>query len=97
MKTKQLRKVWDAEVGSLFDVAVWLWENRAKLVARADKMAEDTPYADVFDYPDYSGMPKRLWKKLTSDDVDNIQNGFDYILTAKTFGVVVRVVTRRLL
>lgn len=41
----------------------WLKDNKTKI--NTD---------DVFDYPDYWGLPKSISNKLSSDEVDYIQN-----------------------
>lgn len=53
----------------------WLGRNRKKLI-KLLAIAED----DSFDYPDYVGMPARISHRLTSDEVDLIQDYWYYYL-----------------
>lgn len=44
-----------------------------KAVAWLDKNKKSLKPQDIFDYPDYWGMPKSISNKLTGDEVDWLQ------------------------
>lgn len=75
LKLREYQRIWDKKADHLFQVAVWLFENREDLYNMSIE----------FDYPDYAGMPKKLSKKLTGDIVDNIQFNWGDITTAEKF------------
>jgi hypothetical protein len=68
MKPKLLEAT-DKWAEAHFDEIVnFLWMNRKTIVKKED---------DVFDSPDYGGLPKALASKLSSDFVDAIQIAFE--------------------
>lgn len=55
------------------ELVLWLFKNR--------KALKDV---DVFDYPSYAGMPRKLFNRLSSTDVDRIQDMWTAVVTART-------------
>ena len=74
-KLREYQRIWDKKADYLFQVAVWLFENKNNK-------------HEYFDYPDYAGMPKKLSKKLSSYDTDCIQENWDSILASTRFAFI---------
>jgi len=85
---KIAQKQFEKYTNYLFDVCMWLLENRAALKERIrlDSIGEGN--GNVFDYPSYGGMPKSLSNKLGSEMVDRIQGGLEEIIKAKSMSEI---------
>lgn len=63
----------------------YLWNNRKELKKKFYNKDEPKPWEyQVFDYPDYYGMPKRISNKLDGDFVDALQRN-TYLLLKGEF------------
>lgn len=56
----------------------FLWKNRKDLAEKYTHKNE--PDYEMFDYPDYAGMPKKLSRRLSGDFVDVVQSVWSDLL-----------------
>jgi hypothetical protein len=59
---------------SLVNAVIFLNRNKQKIIKRYKKEFPNNYWDYYFDYPDYFGLPKRISYRLSTDEVDWIQD-----------------------